>query len=403
MEAIIQRENLTDYMMISTDNLQYLHFLEAEISNLEHVIATMPGHVYWKDANGIYLGCNDAQAKSLGFNSGKDIVGKTDKDLPWAEEADFLAEVDQHVMATAEIYIIEEPVTLPDGHEAIFLSQKVPLYDHLGRIIGIIGISFNITEQKQLEQAKVHLRQVEERIEAMRTLAATIAHELRTPLASIKQGVQGLSTVLPELIATYKKAQQAGLVTKPLRKSHLAKLENLSENIDRQINHANTYIDMSLLNLSLSGIDTSKFSTHSMVTVIHQALDKYPYKPGEQALIDLNLNDDFTFHGDNILTTHVLFNLIKNALYFIEQTRKGQIFLGISEIEAYNILHVKDTSKGIPREELPHIFERFYSKRNGGTGVGLAFCKLVMESFQGKITCLSELNQFTEFRLFFPK
>lgn len=54
---------------------------------LESIIAFLPAHVYWKNTQGVYLGCNDKQAKSLGFISGKEIIGKTDFELPWPEGA----------------------------------------------------------------------------------------------------------------------------------------------------------------------------------------------------------------------------------------------------------------------------------------------------------------------------
>ena len=56
---------------------------DANETTMKNIMAEMPGHVYWKDVNGIYLGCNNRQAQSLGFKAGSDIIGKTDFDLPW--------------------------------------------------------------------------------------------------------------------------------------------------------------------------------------------------------------------------------------------------------------------------------------------------------------------------------
>ena len=71
----------------------------------------------------------------------------------------------------------------------------------------------------------------------------------------------------------------------------------------------------------------------------------------------------------------------------------------------YNYLIVKDTATGIPKDFLPKIFDQFETKKStsGGTGLGLAFCKMVMESYGGKIECNSELGKYTEFVLSFPK
>ena len=120
---------------------------------LENIIALMPGHVYWKDKNGVLLGCNDLQAIDAGLLSRHEIIGKTDYDMPWKEQADILRKIDREVINTGVPKIIEEPSTLADGSETIFLSHKVPLY-YKGQIIGILGISFDITMRHEAEEAR---------------------------------------------------------------------------------------------------------------------------------------------------------------------------------------------------------------------------------------------------------
>ncbi|MCC2626020.1 MAG: hypothetical protein K0R14_1893 [Burkholderiales bacterium] len=124
---------------------------------LENIIAIMPGHVYWLDTNGVYLGCNNNQAKSAGLGSRKDIVGLRNKDLPWNKGADQLVtELDQanwEVMSGNPVSL-EEPGNLPNGKQGVFLSNKVPLYNSNKEIIGLVGISIDITAQKEAEQLK---------------------------------------------------------------------------------------------------------------------------------------------------------------------------------------------------------------------------------------------------------
>ena len=73
-----------------------------------------------------------------------------------------------------------------------------------------------------------------------------------------------------------------------------------------------------------------------------------------------------------------------------------------SQNEGYNQLFFKDTGQGIPRDVLPFIFDRFYSKTYHGTGIGLSFCRLVMHSYKGYIKCESVYGEFTLFELGFP-
>ncbi len=72
--------------------------------NFLNILAKAPGHFYWKDENGVYQGVNDAQAIFLGYQSGLDIIGKTDFDLPWKDKANSLMEIDRKVMDTREEY-----------------------------------------------------------------------------------------------------------------------------------------------------------------------------------------------------------------------------------------------------------------------------------------------------------
>ncbi|RDH39812.1 MAG: PAS domain S-box protein, partial [Candidatus Aquirickettsiella gammari] len=147
--------------------------------SLLNIIAKAPGHFYWKDKEGVYQGSNDAQAIFLGYKSGKDLIGKTDFDLPWKAQASYLQKIDKQVMETEKEYSVEEIVDRYAGIKIIFFSRKIPLYDpKTKKVIGIIGTSLDITASKQAEIAK-------------QEFLMNMAHDLRTPLA----GIIGLSSI----------------------------------------------------------------------------------------------------------------------------------------------------------------------------------------------------------------
>lgn len=83
----------------STDNNESTQ-LRTMQSCWKNIGTKLSGHVYWKDTVGIYQGSNDAQAIFLGYNSGKDLIGKTDFDLSWKEQAGYLRQIDRQVMET---------------------------------------------------------------------------------------------------------------------------------------------------------------------------------------------------------------------------------------------------------------------------------------------------------------
>lgn len=249
------------------------------------------------------------------------------------------------------------------------------------------------------------------RIEQERAMAATagsIAHELRTPLISIRAGASGVKRYLPTLIDAYYLAREAQLGVKPIREVHLDALQGVLSRIESEVQHSNTVIDILLTNATLSGDQAHENRRCSIVRVVNSSLERYPFSDNERRLIQWQPSTDFDFLGSELLMVHVLFNLIKNALRHIEKSQKGQIQIHLDCTQHGNRLIFRDTGGGMPPDVLPHIFTRFYTSEQGsnsvlGSGIGLAFCRDVMRGFGGEIECKSVYGDFSEFTLYFPK
>ncbi len=256
-------------------------------------------------------------------------------------------------------------------------------------------------------RSRLHIREnskLKKHLQGMTTVASSIAHELRTPLASIRSGIKGSKLYLPTLIAAYEKARQAHLDIPTIRPHHYEALLTLLDDIEAETHFSNTMINMLLIKVNRTAISESEMQSCSIATCIDEAIRRYPFHPSEQAqLIHWDPKQDFIFKGNELLTIHVLFNLMKNALYYIAEAGKGEVTIFITKTRKFNQLHFKDTGAGIANDALPKLFERFYTTTPNGTGVGLAFCRMIMEGIGGSIHCDSVESEFTEFVLIFPK
>lgn len=233
--------------------------------------------------------------------------------------------------------------------------------------------------------------------------AATVAHEVRTPLARIAMQADYLQQQMPTVFAGYRAAVAQGLVLEPLPEPELRKLDKLFSGIAQQVERCNTVIDMLLASIKADKIDVTTFSRYRMSEVIEEALQGFPFTDADRKRVQVDYSQDFVFHGSRALLVFVLFNLIKNALYAIKQGKRGEIYLSMVAKGKFNVLHFRDTGPGISEQAMPKIFDTYFTtKASAGLGIGLPFCRRVVRSFGGDMRCESQLSEYTLFSLSFP-
>ena len=212
-----------------------------------------------------------------------------------------------------------------------------------------------------------------------------------------------MATILPKLIAAYHAASDAKLTIPTIYPAQLTQLGKVAENIDNEVNFSNMVINTLLTNTSTTTNNT-QLRNHLILTSVQEAILRYPFSPKELAnKIHVNPEHNFYYKGDELLVTHVMFNLIKNALYAMTQMEKGEIFIWFEQDGKYNTAHFKDTAKGLDSKTMSSIFTPFYSNKPNHNGIGLTFCKLVMNNSGGNIKVKSVQGEYTEFILEFPK
>jgi PAS domain S-box-containing protein len=168
--------------------------LRDEIWILHSVLDAIPHAIYWKDSGLVYGGCNRRFADDMGIASTGEIIGKTDKELPWQPgEAEVFQAIDRRVMDNdVPETDIDETVIYDDGSREWFETHKIPLHDQAGQVVGVLATYTNITRRKRAEET----------IQAQ----TVMLHELSTPVIPFSDEV----LVMP-LIGTIdtRRAQQA--------------------------------------------------------------------------------------------------------------------------------------------------------------------------------------------------
>ncbi|KFE70450.1 PAS domain-containing protein [Hyalangium minutum] len=138
--------------------------LRAQGELLHNILTHIPHSVFWKDRDGVFLGCNDAFARQMGRESPQELVGTKDSDFSFpSEQVQAFRRADLEVLNTGRpLLAFEEPFRLQEGQDRWLLTSKVPLRDPEGNPWAVLGIFADITEQRrQGEQLHEALRQVE--------------------------------------------------------------------------------------------------------------------------------------------------------------------------------------------------------------------------------------------------
>ncbi|MFA6062905.1 MAG: HAMP domain-containing sensor histidine kinase [Gallionella sp.] len=255
--------------------------------------------------------------------------------------------------------------------------QQLPI-----QLFAIFTVSLAKVGRKVLSQ---------EKLTGMASGLATVAHELRTPLLSIEANTRGMK----RLFAGIDKESQ----------SQRTKLEQAAFRIEIEVRYMNNAIDLLLLNSSTGKQNLHPTEVISMTSAVELMLQRYPFENHEQReLVTLEVLSDFQLKGREDLCSMILINLMSNALKAIHRAGKGRIHIIVDGTNDINQLAFSDTGGGISAAQLPHIFTRFYTyPENSGTGIGLAFCKQVLDAWGASIQCYSIYNDSTRFVLSFPK
>ncbi len=229
----------------------------------------------------------------------------------------------------------------------------------------------------------------------MKIMSVAIAHEVRSPMAAAYDGTGMLVDAInrAKIISPVISPDEFLILQVSRDDYELIQYfkDNIQSVLDKGMKTAQTIL------MSLSGMQQAQdYGEYSALKTVSSAIGSYDLTVTERKRVMIMPSQDFTFHGSYKLFQHVIQNLVSNAIRYAGPEAEISICTGGQSI------YIRDNGKGISPDDVPHIFEPYYTKEKGGTGLGLAFCKIVVSGMRGTITCKSELGQFTEFAITLP-
>ncbi|EPN8224779.1 aerobic respiration two-component sensor histidine kinase ArcB [Vibrio alginolyticus] len=339
---------------------------------LRSFIDASPDLIYYRNADGVFSGCNRAMEELTGKKEHQ-LVGLSPWDVYSKEIAEHIVDTDQKVFADNQAITYEQWLEYPDGRKHYFELRKVPFYSKDGRHLGLVGFGRDITERKRHEES------LEKASRDKTTFISTISHELRTPL----NGIVGLSRML---------------LDSPLTEEQRKHMQTINVSAITLGNIFNDIIDMDKFDRRKLELLPAPLNFEDFVAEIESISALMAEQKGLR--FDLERLSDLpkAIEVDATRLRQVIWNLVSNAMKF---TKEGGVVMTVSaDVEddfATIIMEVEDTGIGIPDEELDKIFAMYYQVKSGkdnlhavGTGIGLAVSKQLINMMDGDITVTSE-------------
>jgi len=328
---------------------------------LTDILENVSAYIYLKDTEGRYLFANRPLRELFGAAM-ENIIGFGDEKFFDPETVANLRQNDRRVLVDGETIRAEETNTIPDtGKTATFWTVKLPLLREDGTIYALCGISTDITDRKQIEDALVEAKDLAEHAARVKSIfLANMSHEIRTPM----NGIIGLTQLA---------------LNKPISPEVQDYLEKIRSSSDSLLGILNDILDYSRMEAGRMTIEhnpfvldevlnnlTNMFSIRAEEKQLHFAMDVAPDVPHD--LI-----------GDPLRIQQVLTNLLGNAVKF---TERGKVLLKVALREERNSMarlefSVQDTGIGIAPQDIAKLFQPFsqadgsITRRFGGSGLGL--------------------------------
>ena len=356
--------DLSEVIRLTQENL------EQESKRLHSILSYMTDGVLATNRRGKITMINDMAKKQLGVQK-EEVLNKSILELLKIEDEYELRDL---ITQIPELMIDSQD----DNGEYLSLRVRFALVRReSGFISGLVAVLHDTTEQEKEERER-------------RLFVSNVSHELRTPLTSVK---------------SYLEALDEGALSEPVAPDFIK--VSLDET-NRMMRMVTDLLHLSRIDNATSHLDVELINFTAFITFILNRFDKMR-GPDEEKKYELVRDYPITsvwIEIDTDKMTQVIDNILNNAIKYSPDG--GKIKVTMKTTDDQMILSISDQGLGIPKQDLPRIFDRFYrvdrarSRAQGGTGLGLAIAKEIIKQHKGFIWAKSEYGKGSTFTIVLP-
>lgn len=332
---------------------------------LRTVTENTPDFIFVKDRQGRMLMANPATLRDLGKTM-EEVAGLTDAEFLGGEAGRQIMENDRLVMERGETLVMEE-IPHPDGNRRIYLSSKSPFFDEKGNVIGLIGISRDITDLKRAgEERERLLAELQRSNQDLQQFAYVASHDLQEPLRMVSSYMQLLDRKNKDQLDEKARMYIHHAVDGTIR------MQNL---IDGLLSYSRISRKK-----ELAAVDANAACAAALAN-LEQAVRESAGEVTVDSLPSVN--------GEPVQLVQLFQNLIGNALKYRKPDVPSRVRVSARRTGDWWTFAVSDNGIGIEpqhRDRVFQIFQRLHTKEEyPGTGIGLASCKKIVERHGGRI------------------